>query len=347
MNGPQGGLNEHGHLDPDVVAEFRAGLITDRGLAGRRGRAISAHLSACAACAALDARLARVSALLAAAPVPAVPSAVAHRLDSTLAALAAESQNPISVERSSVHPTPRRVPSGADGSRDTGSRETGSRDTGSRDTGSLDTGSRDDARWSRRVWRARLLAPAAAALAALAGAGYGLSQLPSSSTSSTPTTASGAGAGSSAEYRAPGTSVAPGAAGATAAGGSSTFSPERRQGVQNPNGTYSEGNQVVVVASNLDYQPATWRDQVEAQLRASHTLPTGRASAPVTACVLHATNGSPRLLVETARYRGAPATVIVVPGAGADVALVAGPGCSATNSDILARAVLSSGTSAP
>jgi hypothetical protein len=331
MKGPRGGLNQHGHLDPDVLAEFRAGLITDRGLAGRRGRAISAHLSACVSCAALDARLAQVSALLAATPVPAVPAAVAHRLDSALAALAAESQNPISIKRSSVHPAPRRVPSEADGSRDTGSR---------------DTGSRNDVRWSSRMWRARMLAPAAAALAALAGAGYGLSQLPGSSSSSTPATASGAGAQNSIEH---GASGAPGAArAATAAGGgTSTFSPERRQGVQGGNGTFSKGDQVVVVASNLDYQPATWRDEVAAQLRASHTLPAGRASAPVTACVLHATGGNPRLLVETARYRGAPATIIVMSGAAGDVALVAGPGCSATNSDILARAVLSSGTSAP
>ncbi len=69
------------HLDPDVLAEFRAGLIT-----GRRGARIGAHLVACDRCAAVDDELAGVSALLATVPAPAMPDSVAQRLDASLAA---------------------------------------------------------------------------------------------------------------------------------------------------------------------------------------------------------------------------------------------------------------------
>jgi hypothetical protein len=69
------------HLDPDVLAEFRAGLIT-----GRRRRAIAAHLTDCARCTAADEQLAELSALLAAVPAPVMPESVAQRLDAALAA---------------------------------------------------------------------------------------------------------------------------------------------------------------------------------------------------------------------------------------------------------------------
>src|SRR6516164_557662 len=62
------------HLDTDVLAEFRAGLIT-----GRRGAGITAHLAGCDRCTALDDQLAGVSVLLASVPVPPV-------LDTVLAA---------------------------------------------------------------------------------------------------------------------------------------------------------------------------------------------------------------------------------------------------------------------
>ncbi len=310
---------QQGHLDPDVLAEFRAGLIADRGLiAGRRGRAVAAHLAGCAECAALDERLAQVSALLAAAPVPTVPDALARRLDSALAALAAEAESPDLAERTSLQPpSPRHVPSwvGVLG---------GSASRGDE----MPRG--DGVPRGRWVFRVRVLAPAAAALAALGGAGYGLSQL--SSSSSIPAAASGSAA----------TGAAAGRGAPAGAAGSSSFARDRHQ-----NGTYSGGDQVVVVPSDLDYQPATWREQVQAQLKASQSLRAQPASASVAACVLHVTGGNPRLLVETAYYRGTPATIIVVSGSHGDQAWVTGPACSATNSDILARAVLSRGTSGP
>jgi hypothetical protein len=69
------------HLDTDVLAEFRAGLIT-----GRRSTRIAAHLAVCDRCTVLSDQLAEVSALLAAVPAPAMPDGVARRLDTVLAA---------------------------------------------------------------------------------------------------------------------------------------------------------------------------------------------------------------------------------------------------------------------
>ena len=83
--GPRRGADDTAHLDPDVLAEFRAGLIT-----GRRGARIGAHLVACDRCAALDDELAGVSALLATVPAPAMPDSVAQRLDAALAAEVAQ-----------------------------------------------------------------------------------------------------------------------------------------------------------------------------------------------------------------------------------------------------------------
>jgi hypothetical protein len=73
------------HLDTDVLAEFRAGLIT-----GRRGARITAHLGGCERCTALDDQLAGVRSLLASVPAPAMPDSVAQRLDTVLAAEVAQ-----------------------------------------------------------------------------------------------------------------------------------------------------------------------------------------------------------------------------------------------------------------
>jgi hypothetical protein len=91
------------HLDPDVLAEFRAGLIT-----GRRSAALAAHLAECDRCAALDADLAGVSALLAAVPPPTLPADLADRLDMVLAAEVAERNKNYSERAVVSRPRPRR-----------------------------------------------------------------------------------------------------------------------------------------------------------------------------------------------------------------------------------------------
>jgi len=85
------------HLDTDVLAEFRAGLIT-----GRQGAEIAAHLAGCDRCTAVDDQLAGVSVLLASVPAPAMPDSVAQRLDAALAAEVAERNDP---ERTGPEPS--------------------------------------------------------------------------------------------------------------------------------------------------------------------------------------------------------------------------------------------------
>ena len=143
MSEPKGRRNEHmTHPDPEVLAEFRAGLIT-----GRPGARISAHLATCHHCAGLCGELAEISALLAAVPPPAMPDRVAQRLDRVLAAEAARRDDPqrAGADRPAVpvtSPPPRR-------------------------------------RWDFRLVALRVLAPAAA-VAVLAAGGYGLSRIGSS-----------------------------------------------------------------------------------------------------------------------------------------------------------------------
>jgi hypothetical protein len=152
------------HPDSDVLAEFRAGLIT-----GRSGARISAHLTACERCAGLSDQLAEISTLLAAVPAPVMPDAVARRLEGVLAAEAASRDSseravdPRSPDRA-TRPRPRR-------------------------------------RWDFRLVALRVLAPAAAVVVLAAG-GYGLSrigsgsagsQAPSSGVASAAPSAQGAG----------------------------------------------------------------------------------------------------------------------------------------------------------
>jgi hypothetical protein len=127
------------HPDSGVLAEYRAGLISGRG-----GARIAAHLSACDHCAAVGGQLAEISVLLAAAPVPAMPDSVARRLDTVLAAEAAERND---AERA-----------GAQASRDRTARR------------------RRAGRGGWRLVPVRVLAPAAA-LVALAAVGFELSHI--------------------------------------------------------------------------------------------------------------------------------------------------------------------------
>ena len=127
------------HLDTDVLAEFRAGLIT-----GRRGAKITAHLAGCDRCAALDDQLAGVSALLASVPAPPMPDSVAQRLEVVLAAEVTSRNYP---ERAQVHRPG--------------------------DSGAPD---RPPAKRGFRLATWRVLAPAGAVVV-LAAAGFGLSQI--------------------------------------------------------------------------------------------------------------------------------------------------------------------------
>ena len=153
------------HLDTDVLAEFRAGLIT-----GRRGARIAAHLAGCGRCTLLDEQLAGVCALLASVPAPAMPDSVARRLDTVLAAEVAQ--------RGAVQEN-RAERADGDGARESPAPR---RPGGNR---------------GFRLLTLRVLAPAAAVVVLAAG-GYGLSRSNLGSS-----TASSASAGSAAQGAVP------------------------------------------------------------------------------------------------------------------------------------------------
>ena len=143
-----------GHPESDVLAEFRAGLVT-----GRRRASIASHLAACDRCAGLSDQLSEVSVLLAAAPRPVMPDDVARRLDLVLAAEAAQRHSSErAVDDSPGHPAsspgPRR-------------------------------------RWDFRLVTQRILVPAAAVVVLAAG-GFGLTRVGGSSSSSTAAGSEGA-----------------------------------------------------------------------------------------------------------------------------------------------------------
>jgi hypothetical protein len=153
------------HPDSEVLAEYREGLIS-----GRRGERITAHLAACDQCADLSDQLAGISILLASAPVPAMPDSVAGRLDTVLAAEAAQRNN--DAERA-----------GAGASHDRAAHRRPARRGG----------------W--RLVTVRVLAPAAAVVA-LAALGFGLSRIGGPTNSSAASPAAGSAPAPSAAARA-------------------------------------------------------------------------------------------------------------------------------------------------
>ena len=155
------------HLDTDVLAEFRAGLI-----GGRRGARIAAHLAGCERCTAVDEQLAGVRSLLASVPALGMPDSVARRLDTVLAAEVAH----------------RNVTQGDAAQRDQAERVRGD------GTGESPAPRRPGGNRGFRLLTLRVLAPAAAVVVLAAG-GYGLSRINlGSSTGSTASSSAGGAA---------------------------------------------------------------------------------------------------------------------------------------------------------
>jgi hypothetical protein len=266
------------HLDTDVLAEFRAGLIT-----GRRGVKIAAHLAGCDRCTALDDQLAGVSALLASVPAPAMPDSVAQRLDTVLAAEVTSRNNP---ERAQVHRP------GESGAHDRPAAERGFR---------------------LATWR--VLVPVGAAVVLLAGGGYGLSRIVGGP-GSPPTFSAAAGS----------TAKASSAAGAAASSSSVPAAAPVNGGASR--------REMPNLPVNIT--PATLRHYVEAELQLPPaSRPTKTASSRVLGCVHHLVGTAPLVLVETARFKGQPATIIVARTGRDDTAWVAGPACSSNSRDVL------------
>ena len=270
------------HLDTDVVAEFRAGLI-----AGRRGVKIAAHLAGCDRCTALDDQLAGVSALLASVPAPPMPDSVAQRLDTVLAA---EVTRKNFAERAQVHRP------GESGAHD-----------------------RPAAKRGFRLATWRVLVPVGAAVVLLGGGGYGLSRIVGGSGS--PSTYAGAAG------------VASSAAASSAAKSASRGLPPGAAPLSPAPSAHSQ-----LKSPNLpvSISRTTLRQHVEAELnKPLASRPTKAATRQVLGCVHRLAGGAPLELVESARYQGQPATIIVARTGRNDTVWVAGPGCSAASRDVL------------
>ena len=282
------------HLDTDVLAEFRAGLIT-----GRRGARITAHLAGCDRCTALDDQLAGVSVLLASVPAPAMPDSVARRLDTVLAAEVTRRDN---AERArgdgtAESPAPRR-PGGNRGF---------------------------------RLLTLHVLAPAAAVVVLAAG-GYGLSRLVGPEGQVTASSSAG-----SAARAAAGSAASPGHPYAPAAGPAKGAVSRPQRITPRP---------MVVVTGNANLSRAGLAQQVEAALRAP-ALGTRQAPSRLRGCVLRLADGHPLQRVESVRFEGRSATLVVARTGADDTAWIAAQDCSAANPHVLAVTSLTSGISGP
>jgi hypothetical protein len=298
-----------GHLDTDVLAEYRAGLIT-----GRRRRMIAAHLADCARCAAVGEEMAGLSTLLAAIPVPAMPDSVAQRLDTVLAAEVARRDE---AERA-VADRPRHR-------------------------------ARPPRRPARRLLTVRVLAPAAAVAAALAAGGYGLSligaqpTLPAAGTAAAPAMSAvpPAAPGSYVPAAASGPSGALG----PEAGRAFAVLPS---GTDYQRATLRSQLEAALRAqaapSSTRGRSALPRSAPPRSAPPRSAPPSSRLQACVQRLTSGISPGIPRL-VQSAHFQGQPAIVIVVSSGGGYLAWVVapswvGPGCSATSAGVLAATSL-------
>ncbi|HEV2375365.1 MAG TPA: hypothetical protein VGS19_24795 [Streptosporangiaceae bacterium] len=307
-----------GHPDPDTLAAFREQLLHRR-----RAARVAAHLSGCPRCAAADAGLAQVSTLLASVTMPPMPAELTTRIESALAAEAATR---------AAQPTPQTAVGAPQATAPQPAVPNGTRTHQRRQT------PRPSRPWTGVVLR---VAAATAAVAVAAGGGYGLVRLLSNGTSASYAPSGAVNAKSDHAIEGQGNSPA-------APAGSAL-------------GAMALGYQVV--ASHTDYQPRELAAQVNTLL-ADHSVPHGMhapvpartrqpgwtngpvpatqqmsgASARLNTCVVAATGGRRPRIVDTAHYRGQPATVIVMPATATGTqVIVVGAGCSAGNPDVLTR----------
>ena len=300
------------HLDTDVLAEFRAGLIT-----GWRGARITAHLGGCERCTALDEQLAGVRSLLASLPAPTMPDSVAQRLDTVLAAEVAQ-RNATAREAAPRHeaaPTDQAERAGGDGTRESSAPR---RPGGNR---------------GFRPLALRVLAPAAAVVVLAAGA-FGLTRINlGSSTGSAASTSAGGAV----------RSLPNATAGAESAG--HVNAPAAGPGAV-PRGIARAGFSLVTGQRNLTRANLAQqvRDELLVPPSARHTqTPTPQLRG----CVARLADGLTLELVERVLFEGRPATLVVARTGAEDTVWIAAPDCSDTNPHVLATATLPSGISGP
>jgi hypothetical protein len=295
-----------GHISTDELASYHAGAI-----AGVRGSQISAHLANCPSCAGVESQLGQVSALLASVPVPAMPEALTQRLRNALAVEAAT--------RAARH--------AAAGARPV----------------------RRERHWRHRVpgWSSPVLLRSLAAVGAIAvvvGGGVFLANLGSSGS---PSIAARQANPARTKQR------------------YTTMTPNTSQPVASvlPVSYRSAGHvfKTTVVVSDLSYTKADLAGGVRQRISSPLTVPgyvrSGGFSTPATQPGSAAEAVSPRRLAgcfskvaagreifqaEVARYRGLPATIVILRPVGNifDV-IVVGAACSAADADVITRLSLS------
>ena len=290
------------HPDSEDLAEFRAGLIT-----GRRGARISAHVDACERCTGLCDRLAEISVLLATVPAPAMPDAVAQRLEGVLAAESAQRGD---AERAVGDSSRDRAPS-----------------------------PRPRRRWDFRLVALRVLAPAAG-VAVLAAGGYGLSLIGGSPTASE---ASGSAA-SSAASSAPSAAALPQAR-AAAPSRAATSRSGAVPAIEAPNSLEMVTSGTDYLRATLRQQLADAMRLHARGAAGSPGLAPESVRGCVTR-VTAGTRPGTVAMVEKAYFQGQPAIVIVAVSGQHYAAWVTAAGCSASGGQILARTTLP-GTSSP
>jgi hypothetical protein len=323
------------HIRADKLAGYQAG-----DLGARESARVRAHLDGCARCRAAADDLAAVSTVLASVPAPPMPADVTARIEAALAAEAA------SRAVSPAAPAARGpVPAASGG--DTATRRATARRSEEWSGG-----------WLRSPVTLRVATGAAVAVVVLGGS-FAAIRLAGSPGSSGQAASSGSQAGP--------------AAGAGAAHSSNEAAPALAPA---PSLSYQAGGQAkpfTVLASSGNLGPGNLVREVSGLLLSSQSQPASSASpvaspapsgqrsapgartadgrirgiagfAPATleACVTRVADGGSVRLVETSRYQGQKALVIVVApaGGGPSRIWVVGTGCSATASDVIARMAL-------
>jgi len=313
------------HVSADTLALHSEGLLSRR-----KSARVAAHLSRCASCAKIDSDLAAVSSALAELPRPSIPDHLAARVAMAIAAEAAS--------RAGVSSYQAAAGTGASDGRDSGLATPPTRTHRSeRPAGSLKL------RAPRLATPFALrLAAAAAAVVIVTGGGYLIASYIGSSAPGTANSAPAAGGARPSAMR-----------GAAQQGGAFTL----------PYGQDGAMRSTQVVTSPLNFGRAGLVHEIRREVLKSHALRSATTARPLPAssparaaggtntlnlqdCVSLVAAGRDVLLVELARYRGTPATVIVTARSAdshtLDVTVVART-CSAAHADVITRLTIPAG----
>jgi hypothetical protein len=322
------------HPDAEELARYQAGEI-----GGPRGGQLAAHIADCARCASVSDDLAAVSRVLASVPAPSMPDAVESRITAALAAEAATRQA-ASPAAAGAAGAAAAAGSPADSPADSPAASPAASEERSRRLRLVHSGR---SKSHARGFRPAMAVLSAAACLVLVGFGYLLSRTGSSSSSAPASAAApavlpaGAAASAAASGHAAAGSAAQPSAGKAISPSASALRPLEGQ----------QAMPFLVTNSGTDYEQATLAAQVRGELnRRSKPSGTGRQSSgssgglppsqPLIGCVEHVTGNVPPRLVDQATYEGKAAYVIAV----SDYAWVVGPGCTASNSDLIASVAL-------